>query len=94
MLEIREYSVFEMKKNAAVRNILGETFFILDSESGKQYNLSEMEYEIVDMITKGYKFGETVDKIASEYNAEKEQISEDLREYVTSLYEAGLICIK
>lgn len=94
MLEIREYSVFEMKKNAAVRNILGETFFILDSESGKQYNLSEMEYEIVDMIKKGYKFGETVDKIASEYNAEKEQISEDLREYVTSLYEAGLICIK
>ena len=94
MLELREYSVFEMKKNAAVRNILGETFFILDSESGKQYNLSEMEYEIVDMIKKGYKFGETVDKIASEYNAEKEQISEDLREYVTSLYEAGLICIK
>lgn len=94
MLEIREDSVFEMKKNAAVRNILGETFFILDSESGKQYNLSELEYEIVDMITKGYKFGETVDKIASEYNAEKEQISDDLREYVNSLYEAGLITVK
>ena len=94
MLEIREDSVFEMKKNATVRNILGETFFILDSESGKQYNLSEMEYEIVDMITKGYKFEETVDKIASEYNAEKEQIAEDLREYVTSLCEAGLITVK
>lgn len=94
MLEIREDNTFEMKKNAAVRNILGATFFILDSESGKQYNLSEMEYEIVDMITKGYKFGETVDKIASEYNAEKEQISEDLIEYVTSLYKAGLISIK
>lgn len=94
MLEIRDDSVFEMKKNAAVRNILGETFFILDSESGKQYNLSEMEYEIVDMIIKGYKFGETVDKIASEYNAEKELISKDLKEYVMSLYEAGLICVK
>lgn len=94
MLEIREDSVFEMKKNATVRNILGETFFILDSESGKQYNLSEMEYEIVDMITKGYKFGETVDKIASEYNAEKEQIVEDLKEYVASLYEAGLITVQ
>lgn len=94
MLEIGEDSVFEMKKNASVRNILGETFFILDSESGKQYNLSDMEYEIVNMITEGYKFGETVDKVASEYSAEKEQISEDLREYVTSLYEAGLISIK
>ncbi len=94
MLEIRDDSVFEMKKNASVRNILGETFFILDSESGKQYNLSEMEYEIVDMIIKGYKFEETVDKIASEYNAEKELISKDLREYVMSLYEAGLICAR
>lgn len=94
MLEIKEDSIFEMKKNASVRNILSETFFILDSESGKQYNLSEMEYEIVDMITKGYKFDETVDKIASEYNAEKEQISADLAEYVTSLYEAGLIIVK
>lgn len=94
MLEIKEDSIFEMKKNASVRNILSETFFILDSESGKQYNLSEMEYEIVDMITKGYKFDETVDKIASEYNAEKEQISADLAEYVTSLYEVGLIIVK
>lgn len=53
-----------------------------------------MEYEIVDMITKGYKFDEIVDKIASEYNAEKEQISADLTEYVISLYEAGLIFVK
>lgn len=94
MLEIREDSLFEMKENASVRNILGETFFILDSESGKQYNLSEMEYEIVDMITKGYKFSETVDKLASEYNADRTQISADLVEYIASLYEAGLISIK
>ena len=94
MLEIRDDSVFEMKENAKVRNILGEMFFILDSESGKQYNLSEMEYEIVDMIKKGYNFGKTVDKIALEYNAEKELISKDLREYVISLCEAGLICAK
>ena len=94
MLEIRKDIIFEMKKNTSVRNILGETFFILDSESGKQFNLSEMEYEIVDMITKGYKFDEIVDKIASEYNAEKEQISADLTEYVISLYEAGLIFVK
>ena len=39
MLEIRKDIIFEMKKNTSVRNILGETFFILDSESGKQYNL-------------------------------------------------------
>lgn len=94
MLEIRDDIVFEMKKNASVRNILGETFFILDSKSGKQYNLSKMEYEIVDMITKGYKFGKIVDKIASEYNAEKELVSKDLREYAISLYEAGLTCVK
>lgn len=94
MLEIREDSIFEMKKNASIRNILGETFFILDSESGKQYNLSEMEYEIVDMVAKGYKFVEIVAKITSEYKAKKEQVSTDLSEYVISLYEAGLINAK
>ena len=52
------------------------------------------ENSIISMITKGYKFDEIVDKIASEYNAEKEQISADLTEYVISLYEAGLIFVK
>lgn len=91
MLEITKESIYKIKNSVTVKNILGETFFILDSESGKQYNLSEMEYEIIDCISKGVVFGEIVDNLAKEYNASIEQIEEDLKEYVASLLEEGLI---
>ena len=91
MLEITKESIYKIKNSVTVKNILGETFFILDSESGKQYNLSEMEYEIIDCISKGVAFGEIVDNLAKEYNASIEQIEEDLKEYVASLIEEGLI---
>ena len=91
MLEVKNSSVFKIKSTASVRNILGETFFILDSETGKQYNLTEMEYDIVDMISKGLEFGAVVDKIVSEYNATEDQIEADLKEYYISLFDEGLI---
>ena len=91
MLEITKESIYKIKNSVTVKNILGETFFILDSESGKQYNLSEMEYKIIDCICKGVTFGEIVDNLAKEYNASIEKIEEDLKEYVASLLEEGLI---
>ena len=91
MLEINRYSVYTIKSSATVRNILDETFFILDSETGKQYNLTEMEYEIIDSISNGVAFGEIVDKLAKEYNASYVQIESDLKEYIASLIEESLI---
>lgn len=91
MLEININDKFKLKDSVSVRNILGETFFMLDSETGKQYNLNEMEYEIIEMISKGMTFSETVENITLNYNAPKEQITDDLKEYFVSLIEAGLI---
>lgn len=91
MLEIKRESVYIVKESVTIKNILGETFFVLDSENGKQYNLTEMEYKIVDGISKGLKFGEIVDTIAKEYNASYKQIESDLREYFASLIDEGLI---
>lgn len=94
MLEIRENNIFEINKNVSLKNINGEVYFILNSDSGKQYNLTEMEYEIVDMLAKGCTTCEIVDNIASKYNEKKEQIIIDLTEYIDSLLEAGLIIKK
>lgn len=91
MLEIKRENTYRMKTTASVRNILGETFFILDSDTGKQYNLTEMEYEIVELISKGATFGKIVDQIVEEYSAPSEQIEEDLREYYASLLAEGII---
>ena len=91
MLEVNNNDRFKLKNSVSIRNILGETFFMLDSETGKQYNLSEMEYEIIEMISKGMSFSETVENITLNYNAPKEQIKNDLKEYFISLVEEGLI---
>lgn len=94
MLEVTSDSKFKIKDTVSVKNILNETFFILDSATGKQYDLTEMEFEIVDSIANGITFGEIVDKIATEYSMSTKQIEDDLTEYFTSLFEAGLILAK
>lgn len=94
MLEVTSDSTFKIKETVSVKNILNESFFILDSSTGKQYDLTEMEFEIVDSIDKGITFGEIVNKIATEYSMSTKQIKNDLTEYFTSLFEAGLILAK
>lgn len=94
MLEVTLDSTFKIKETVSVKNILNESFFILDSSTGKQYDLTEMEFEIVDSIDKGITFGEIVNKIATEYSMSTKQIKNDLTEYFTSLFEAGLILAK
>ena len=91
MLEITNESIYKVRKSLAIKNILNETFFILDSDTGKQYNLTEMEYEIMDCISKGMNFGNIIDILGNEYNASYKQIQDDLKEYITSLIEEGLI---
>lgn len=92
MLEVNGNSVFKLKPSASVRSITGDAFFILDSDYGKQYNLTEMEYEILNLISGGRTFSEIVRHISLNYNADAVQIESDLREYYVSLFEAGLIC--
>ena len=91
MLEIVNDSTFKLKKTVTVRNILNETFFLLDSDTGKQYNLSEMEYEILNQISQGDSFKSVVNKVSSVYDAPLVQIEKDLREYYIALLNEGII---
>ena len=91
MLAIAQTQIFEIKSTVTVKNILDETFFMLDCETGKQYNLTDMEYEIVNSIKLGKTFGDIVGEISAQYDADTIQIESDLREYFTALFEAGLI---
>lgn len=91
MLAITKMQIFKIKSTVTVKNILDETFFMLDCDTGNQYNLTEMEYEIVNAIIIGKTFGDIVDEIAAHYDADRFQIESDLREYFTALLEANLI---
>lgn len=91
MLEIKNDSVYKLSDTLTVKNILGEAFFVLDSKTGKQFNLTEMEYDILMFINQGVSFGEIVSKIADEYDASLCYIERDLKEYFISLLDEGLI---
>lgn len=91
MLEINKSQAYQLSGTVTLKNILNEAYFILDSATGKQYDLTEMEYEIVSLIDSGAVFAEVVARIVSEYSAPMEQITADLEEYFASLLNAGII---
>ncbi len=91
MLEINKARAYQLSGTVTLKNILNEAYFILDSATGKQYDLTEMEYDIVSLIDSGAVFTEVVAQIASEYSAPMEQITADLEEYFASLLNAGII---
>lgn len=91
MLEIKDITTFSLKSSLTLKNILGETYFLLDSETGKQYDLTELEYQIVYLISKSAKFIDIVNEIANEYDEQKNIIKQDVREYIEEMVNAGLI---
>ena len=94
MLEINNDNIFTIKNTVSIKNMLNKSFFILDSDTGKQYNLTEVEYDIIILISKLLPFGKIVDIISSEYNVSKEQIKTDLVDYFNSLLNEGIIIKK
>ncbi len=50
MLEINKARAYQLSGTVTLKNILNEAYFILDSATGKQYDLTEMEYDIVSLI--------------------------------------------
>lgn len=91
MLEINNSTVFKLKTTVLIKNISEKNIFLLDSDTGKQYNLTDLEYDIITMISKGLAFGDIVLTIASNYNETIGIVEKDIRDYCTSLFKANLI---
>ncbi len=94
MLQITENTIFSISPNVTIKNILGKTFFMLDKNSGKQYDLTELEYDILNMMQKQYSFVKIKEIICKEYDIAFKQAETDIKEYVESLYENRLITLK
>ena len=82
---------YTLNDKIVIKNILNETYFMLDGNSGKQYNLTEMEYEIIDMFVKGNTIGAIANRLQKEYDADNTQIEHDLLSYVRTLLAYDLL---
>ena len=91
MLEINESSIFKLKSSLTIKDILDESFFILDSETGKQYDLTEMEYKIITLLSEKTKFIDIVNIIAKEYDEKIDIIKTELKKYIEEMINEGLL---
>lgn len=91
MLEINGDSTFKMKSNISLKNIKGEIFFAFDCENGSQYNLNDIEFLILELISANTPFEKIVAKICSEYECDIDTATSDLKDFITELIENKLI---
>ena len=93
MLEITPNTHFNLNKNVTIKNILNQTYFMLDSTTGTQYNLTEVEYIILTQISEGKNIEEVNGAIIKDYDVDKNESMNDLLNYIKSLYKENLITV-
>ena len=93
MLEITPNTHFNINKNVTIKNILNQTYFMLDSTTGTQYNLTEVEYIILTQISEGKNIEEVNGAIIKDYDVDKNESMNDLLNYIKSLYKENLITV-
>lgn len=92
MLEIEDSKTnFKISDNIIVK-MFNNVFFILNKANAKQYDLTQMEYEII----KGIEEKKSLDKIAEEivknYKTEEiESVKQDVSDFVDDLLNAGIL---
>lgn len=95
MLEVNNNTEFLFKNKVIIKNISDEVFFMLDSTTGKQYDLTEMEYEILCKIDKESSFETIIKWIQEEYTDINEaEIIRDIKEYLSELIQNEIVIIK
>lgn len=93
MLEIEEKIVFKLGEHAILRTVSGVNpiYIMLDCKTGRQFNLSSLEYDILLLLREGVSFASLKQSLLKEYNQEPANIIEnDLKEYLDALFTEGL----
>ena len=85
MLEIKDETKMEIKATASLISAQEKAFFLLDSDTGSQYDLTRMEYDILTKIKNGKSFGEICETIKAEYDVEFDELQSDLVKYFHDL---------
>ncbi len=93
MLEIKDETKMELKKTASLVNAQEKAFFLLDSETGNQYNLTQMEYDILMKTKEGMSFGEICNSIKAEYDVDFDELRSDLMAYFYNLVNETILKI-
>lgn len=92
MLEIEDSKInFKISDNIIVK-MFNNVFFILNKANAKQYDLTQMEYEIIKGIEEKKSLDKIVEEIVKDYKTEGiESVKQDVADFVDDLLNAGIL---
>ena len=92
MLEIEDSKInFKISDNIIVK-MFNNVFFILNKANAKQYDLTQMEYEIIKGIEEKKSLYTIVEEIVKDYRTEGiESVKQDVSDFVDELLNAGIL---
>lgn len=88
MLEIND--VLNKKKNIILKGI-NDKFWALDTESGSQFRLNELSFDILSAIDGETSLSVIIENQLKKYNVERRILEKDILNFVSSAIEKGLI---
>lgn len=88
MLEIND--VLNKKTNIILKGI-NNKFWALDVESGVQFRLNELSYDILSAIDGEVSLAVIIENQLKKYNVERTILEKDVLNFVSSAIEKGLI---
>lgn len=92
MLEIDNSKTnFKISDNIIVK-MFNNVFFILNKANAKQYDLTQMEYEIIKGIEEKKSLNKIAEEIVKDYKTEGvESVKQDVADFVDDLLNAGIL---
>jgi hypothetical protein len=92
-LELTNTTVIQQNKGFIVSDMGGEKV-MMGIENGNYYNLGEIGGIIWDKMEQSITIGDLIDRLASEYDIEKEECGKQVLSFLESLQKENLIHIQ
>jgi PqqD family protein of HPr-rel-A system len=83
----------QIGSNALIQKVSDE-MVILDSQSGQYYTLNNMATEMLDILNSGSSVEQVVAQICKEYEAEQEEVLNDISAMIQTLHEKELVTLQ
>ena len=81
-----------ISKNVIIKAFNKDVFFILNKANAKQYDLTQMEYEIIKGIEEKKSLNKIAEEIEKDYKTEGfESVKQDVSDFIDDLLNAGIL---
>jgi len=92
-MDIKEIKAYNYNTHILIKN-MGETVMAFNPSNGDMYELDEIGGEILEMLKNGLSVPEILKNLVEAYDADENEICEDLNPLFERFIELGIIKLK